>query len=65
MYRQRETLGHYYRQYGIPDISFRTFKALYTIRAQTASQKAEGDLAGSAVKSGVRQGCVFSGCILS
>ena len=50
------------RQYGIPDIFIRTFKALYH---QSSSCVTEGERFSSwfEVKSGVRQGCPMSGFI--
>ena len=58
----RERLWDIMGQYGIPDIFFRTFKALYH---QSSSCVTEGGRYSSwfEVKSGVRQGCVMSGFI--
>ena len=58
----RERLWDIMRQYGIPDIFIRTFKALYH---QSSSCVTEGGRFSSwfEVKSGVRQGCPMSGFI--
>ena len=58
----RERLWDIMRQYGIPDIFIRTFKALYH---QSLSCITEGRRFSSwfEVKSGVRQGCPMSGFI--
>ena len=58
----RERLWDIMRQYGIPDIFIRTFKALYH---QNSSCVTEGGRFSNwfEVKSGVRQGCPMSGFI--